>query len=415
MHRTQSSQASAKATCRARIAFADAKVAVVHEWLYTYAGAEKVLEQILSMFPQADLYSLIDFLPPKERAFLGGRKVHTSFLQNLPFVRRKHQIFLPLMPLAMERFDLSSYDIVISSSYAVAKGVLTGPNQLHVCYCHSPVRYAWDLQHQYLSQWRINRGIAGLLATAVLQRIRVWDHVTANGVDRFLSNSRFIARRIWKTYRRKAEVVYPPVEVDRFASGSDAPRSGFCTVSRLVGYKRVDVLVEAFRRLPTETLTVIGSGEELERLRKSAPPNVVFLGRAPNDVVERTLRTSKAFLFAAEEDFGISPVEAQACGTPVIAYGVGGSLESVRGTWCGDVPAADSTGVFFCEQTADSVADAVRFFLDHEASFTPSACLEHARSFSPENFRDRLSTLIEGAWKDFQASRLDPDRSWHPS
>ncbi|HOX53234.1 MAG TPA: glycosyltransferase, partial [Fibrobacteria bacterium] len=242
-----------------------ARVAVVHEWLYTYAGAEKVLEQILDLFPNAEIFSLIDFLPEKDRHILGGRKVHTSFLQKMPLVRKKHQWFLPLMPLAIEKFNLSSFDIILTSSYAVAKGVLTGPNQLHICYCHSPVRYAWDLQHQYLYQWHIHRGLRSLFAIWVLNKLRIWDHVGSNGVDRFIANSRFISRRIWKTYRRDSKVIHPPVDTSFFVP--DSPRGDtYVTVSRLVGYKRVDLLVETFRQLPDRKLVVIGAGENLDAL-----------------------------------------------------------------------------------------------------------------------------------------------------
>jgi glycosyltransferase involved in cell wall biosynthesis len=384
-------------------------VAIVHEWLYTFAGAEKVLEQILALFPQADLFSLIDFLPAQQRDFLGGRKVHTSFLQKMPLVRKKHQYYLPLMPLAMERFDLSSYDLIISSSYAVAKGIISGPNQLHICYCHSPVRYAWDLQHQYLQQWRMDRGARGLAATGILHKLRIWDHVTSNGVDRFISNSQFIARRIWKTYRRRATVVYPPVDTDKFTPPDNLPREGYVTLSRLVGYKRIDLLVNAFHHLADQRLTVLGNGEEMDRLRAIAPPNVRFLGRLPDEQVVRELQSAKAFLFAAEEDFGISPVEAQACGTPVIAYGMGGSLETVRGTWAGEIPHRESTGVFFPLQTVESLLEAILFFESRQGDFLSENCVANARRFSPSNFRRRFLDLTEDTWRTFQTAQRDPN------
>lgn len=387
-----------------------ARVAVVHEWLYTYAGAEKVLEGILAQFPNADLFSLIDFLPEKQRGFLGGRPVRTSFLQKMPLIRKKHQYYLPLMPLAMERFDLSGYDLIVSSSYAVAKGVLTGPNQLHLCYCHSPVRYAWDLQHQYLQQWRMNSGIRGLAATAILHKLRIWDHVTSNGVDRFFANSQFISRRIWKTYRRKSTVIYPPVDTNGFAMGTERTDT-YVTVSRLVGYKRVDLLVDAFRELPDRKLVVVGAGEDMERLKASATPNVTFLGRAPDDVLLQTVQRARAFLFAAEEDFGISPVEAQACGIPVIAFGRGGALESIRGDWVGESSQRNPTGVFFPRQTVESVVDAIRFFESREGVFQSEACVENARRFSPNVFARKFHDHVESSWQKFQLESRDPNAS----
>jgi glycosyltransferase involved in cell wall biosynthesis len=385
-----------------------ARVAVVHEWLYTYAGAEKVLEQILHCLPNADLFSMIDFLPEDQRGFLGGRKVQTSFLQRMPAVKRKHQYYLPLMPLAMERFDLSAYDVVVTSSYAVAKGVITGPNQLHLCYCHSPVRYAWDLQHQYLAQWRMNKGWRAILATYILHKLRIWDHVGSNGVDRFLSNSQFIARRIWKTYRRRATVVYPPVDTEKFTPGEERSDE-YVTVSRLVGYKRVDILVDAFRKMPDRKLTVMGTGEDLENLRASAPANVTCLGHTPHKVMLDKLRKARGFLFAAEEDFGISPVEAQACGVPVIAYGRGGVLESVRGLWVGEQGARDPTGVFFNRQDSESVVEAIRFFESREAQFLPKNCVENAKRFAPANFCRHFLDSADAAWQAFQMRERDPN------
>lgn len=389
----------------------DARVAIVHEWLYTYAGAEKVLENILQLFPQADLYSLIDFLPDNQRHFLGGRKVRTSFLQKMPMVRKKHQYYLPFMPLAMERFDLSSYDVVISSSYAVAKGVLTGPNQLHLCYCHSPVRYAWDLQHQYLQQWRMNQGIRGLAATGILHKLRIWDHVTSNGVDKFFANSQFIAKRIWKTYRRRSTVVYPPVDTNQFQPG-ETRSDHYVTVSRIVGYKRIDILVDAFRQLPDRKLVVVGAGEDLDKIRTGAPANVTFLGRAPDEILKATLQQARAFLFAAEEDFGISPVEAQACGVPVIAYGRGGALESIRGVWTGEMPHRDPTGVFFPSQTVPSVVDAVRFFESQEAMFNSTACVENSKRFAPSVFKRKFMDQAESSWQGFQIRDRDPNAAF---
>jgi len=386
----------------------EARVAVVHEWLYVYAGAEKVLEQILGLFPAADIYSLIDFLPVDQRGFLANRKVRTSFLQKMPRARTNHQFYLPFMPLAMERFDLSGYDLIISSSYAVSKGVLTGPNQLHLCYCHSPVRYAWDLQHQYLHQWRLDRGVKAMLATWMLHKLRIWDHVTSNGVDRYMANSRFIARRIWKTYRRGSTVVYPPVDTERFTPGPSRGKH-YVTVSRLVGYKRLDLLIEAFRKLPNRELVIIGRGEDFERLKASAPSNVRVAGSLTHAELLSTVQSARAFLFAAEEDFGIAPVEAQACGIPVIAYGRGGALETIRGVWTGEVSAHQVTGVFFPRQEVASVLDAIQFFESREQIFRPEACVENSHRFAPQVFRREFMDVANNAWHGFKLREQDPN------
>ena len=246
------------------------KVAIVHEWLASYAGSERVVEQMLACFPAADVFSLVDFLPEDLRFFIGHRPVTTSFIQRLPLARRAFRQYLPLMPLAVEQFDLSAYDVVISSNHAVAKGVLTGPDQLHISYVHTPIRYAWDLQSQYLQQAGLTRGVRGAIARGVLHYLRLWDQGSAHRVDRFVANSNFIARRLWKTYRRPAPVIYPPVDVDRFHW--DGPREDFyLVVSRFVPYKRVDLIIAAFGQLQLP-LVVIGEGPLRSQL--SVPANI---------------------------------------------------------------------------------------------------------------------------------------------
>lgn len=372
------------------------KVAIVHDWLVTYAGAERVLEQLLVLYPEADLYSLLDFVPPGERAFLGGRGVRTSFIQRLPWARQKYRNYLPLMPFAIEQFDLSAYDLVISSSHAVAKGVLTGPNQLHICLCYSPIRYAWDLQHQYLREEGLTRGLRSTVARYVLHRIRSWDLRTANGVDSFIAISRFIARRIWKTYRRESVVIYPPVDVETFSPGG-ARGDYYVTASRMVPYKRMDLIVEAFSSMPDRQLIVIGDGPDARKIRRKAGPNVQLLGHQPLPILLEHLRRARAFVFAAEEDFGIAPVEAQACGTPVIAYGKGGALETIRGP-----TEAQPTGVFFEEQTVPALTAAVERFERERALIDPAACRENALRFGPERFRFEFKTCVMKSWEQFR-------------
>lgn len=366
------------------------RIGIVHDWLPVYAGAERVLEQMLAVFPESALYSLIEFLPEDQRAFLGGRDVTTSFIQRLPFARRFYRHYLPLAPVAIEQFDLTHHDVVVSSSYAVAKGVLTRADQLHISYVHSPIRYAWDLYHEYMNKGGMS-GLRGLVARAVLHYLRMYDVTTAPRVDVFLANSQHVARRIWKTYRRRAQVVYPPVDVERFTR-RDQKEDYYLTMSRLVPYKRVDLIVKAFTEMPDKELVVIGDGPEYAAIKKMAGPNVTMLGYQPNDAVTHYMERARAFLFAAEEDFGIVPVEAQACGTPVIAYGRGGAQETV-------VPGV--TGVFFPEQTVEHVKAAVYEFDRIRGRLNPEDIRAQAERFSVAVFQNHFAHTVHQAYADF--------------
>ncbi|MDR6423079.1 glycosyltransferase involved in cell wall biosynthesis [Paraburkholderia phenoliruptrix] len=376
------------------------RIAIVHDWLVTYAGAEKVLEQIVACFPDADLFSLVDFLD--DRSFLRGKPVTTSFIQNLPLARSKYRTYLPLMPLAIEQLDVSAYDVVISSSHAVAKGILTGPDQVHISYVHSPIRYAWDLQHQYLQQSRLTRGLKSALARLILHYIRNWDIRTSNSVDGFVANSEFIARRIKKVYQRDAQVIFPPVDVDAFTLCTHKD-DFYLTASRMVPYKKIDLIVEAFARMPGRKLVVIGDGPDMHKIRAKAGPNVEIMGYQPFNVLKDRMSRAKAFVFAAEEDFGISVVEAQACGTPVIAYGKGGALETVR-----DLSEPRPTGMFFDEQSADSIIAAVERFDDHVRRFSPLDCRANAERFSAANFRERFFAHVRAAVPALRNATLPP-------
>jgi glycosyltransferase involved in cell wall biosynthesis len=296
------------------------------------------------------------------------------------------------MPLAIEQLDLSAYDLVISSSHAVAKGVITGPDQVHVSYVHSPMRYAWDMQHEYLRESGLATGFKGAVTRVLLHYLRQWDLRTANGVDMFVANSRFIAQRIHKVYRRDAEVIHPPVEVDRFEFRADK-EDFYLTASRMVQYKRMPLIIEAFSRMPDKRLIVIGEGAEFERAKALATSNVTLLGFQPDAVLIDHMQRAKAFVFAAMEDFGMTPVEAQACGTPVIAYGKGGSLETV----IGDGPVEKRTGVYFKEQTVDAIIAAVRDFEALPVPIAASTCRAHAESFSPEVFKSALMSAVARA------------------
>ena len=383
--------------------FAGLRVAVVHDWLTVYGGAERVLKYILTLFPQAELFSMVDFLPTNDRSFLEGRKVETSFIQLLPGARRYYRQYLPLMPVAVEQFDLSRFDLIISSSYAVAKGVITGPDQLHVSYVHSPIRFAWDLQHQYLKQAGMERGVKAAIARAILHRLRLWDGRTGNGVDHFIANSEFIARRIWKVYRRSAQVIYPPVDIRGFRLAQDKGEA-YVTVSRLVPYKRVDLLVEAFARMPNRRLVVVGTGPDFAKLQRNAPANVKFAGFLPSSNVRAVIERARAFVFAAEEDFGIVLVEAQACGTPVIAYGKGGAAEIVR-----DLDDAEPTGILFDEQTPESVIAAIERFEHHSYRITPVECRRNAERFGHARFCAEFAEAVAAQLAERRRGRIAPN------
>jgi glycosyltransferase involved in cell wall biosynthesis len=372
------------------------RIAIVQDWLTVYAGAERVLEQIINIWPEADLFSLIDFVPDAERAFLQGKKATTTFLQRLPWVKTKYRNYLPLMPMAIEQLDLSAYDIVISCSSAVAKGVLTGPAQLHVSYVHSPIRYAWDLQNQYLTEAGLATGLKGALSRAILHYIRIWDSRTANGVDHFISCSDFIARRILKTYRRNATIIHPPVDIERFQP-HETKEDFYFTASRLVPYKRIPLIAEAFTKMPDKQLVIIGAGPEFNKVKRFSSSNVRVLGFQSAETLLQHMQRAKAFIFAAEEDFGIVPVEAQACGTPVIAYGKGGALETIID---------GETGLFFYEQSIAAIQDAVRRFEVEAGRFQPELCRKNAERFSSEIFRTKMKQKVLEAWESFASSTI---------
>jgi glycosyltransferase involved in cell wall biosynthesis len=304
----------------------------------------------------------------------------------MPCAATKHRYYLPLMPIAIEQMDVSAYDLVISSSHAVAKGVITGPNQIHISYVHSPMRYAWDMQHQYLRESNSEHGLKGTLAKAVLHYMRMWDLRTANGVDHFVANSQFIAKRIWKVYRREAEVIYPPVDIESF-SVCEEKEDFYLAASRLVPYKRMGLIVDAFTEMPDKHLIVIGDGPEMTKIRSKAAKNIEILGYQSTETLRSYLQRAKAFVFAAEEDFGIMPVEAQACGTPVIAFGRGGVTETVCGLDC-KLP----TGVFFDQQTSKSIREAIGIF---EGQKIDSAnCRTNAERFSTQTFVNRFHSFV---------------------
>lgn len=377
------------------------KYALVHEWLTPKAtgGSELVVREILNHI-DADLYALIDFESSNPSSYLYKRQIGTTFLQHLPFARNGVQKYLPLLPLAIEQLDLRQYDVILSSSHAVAKGVLTTGDQLHICYCHSPMRYLWELTFDYLRQSKVGSGLSGWATKYLLHRLRQWDVLTANRVDHFIANSQYTARRIWRCYRREATVIYPPVNTEGFSFLADK-EDFYLTVSRLVSYKQVSLIVKAFNELQ-RPLVVIGTGPEMKKIRQLANSNIKIMGWQPDDVVKKYMAYAKGFVYAACEDFGIAPVEAQACGTPVIAYGGGGALETVRDIRC----CPDTgTGIFFHQQTEAALVAAVENFEAEQGKFNPEYALKHAARFSPQTFVQRYLEFVNTTY----SKRLSPN------
>lgn len=356
------------------------KIAVVHDWLVTDAGAEKVLKSILEVCPDADIFSLVDFLSDKDRkTIINDKKVKTSFIQNLPFSKKHFRNYLPLFTKAIESFDLSEYDLVISSSWAVAKGVKTTKNQLHICYCHTPIRYAWDLYDEYTSNLKQPKKF---LVQASLKYIRKWDIDSLDRVDFFIANSKFVQERIKKTYKKDAVIIYPPVDVYSYTL-CEEKQDFYLSASRLVPYKKTKLIVEAFNEMPDKKLVVIGDGQEYEDIKSIAKSNIEVLGYQEKNVMIKYMQNAKAFVYAAIEDFGIVPIESLACGTPVIALGIGGTAETIT---------HKVNGIHFKNQTTDDIIKAVNEFesLNFDAKFIS----KNAQSFNNDRFKKELSEFI---------------------
>lgn len=368
------------------------KKALVHDWFTVYAGAEKCVESFTNIWDDFEVYSLIDFLSDRDREIiLKGKKAHTSFIQNLPKAKERYRNYLPLFPLAIEQFDLSEYDVILSSSHAVAKGVLTHSNQLHISYVYTPIRYAWDLYHQYLREGGLDKGLKGWLAKYFLHKIRLWDMSTINRVDHYIAISHYIARRIEKTYGKKADVIYPPVDVDKFEL-CEKKEDFYMTASRMVPYKKIDLIVEAFSKTDKK-LIVIGAGPDMEKIKVKAGKNIELLGYQSDEVMINMMQRAKAFIFAAEEDFGITPVEAQACGTPVICLGRGGAKETVIDM---------VTGVHFMEQSVEALLEAVEKFEKNRDKFEPKKIRENALRFSKERFENEFELSVNQIYKEWE-------------
>ena len=368
----------------------------MHEWFVNYAGSERCVESFNNIYPDADIYSLVDFLNDDERQIiLKGKRAKTSFIQKLPFARKKHRNYLPLFPLAIEQFDLSAYDLIISSSHAVAKGVKTNSRQLHICYCHTPIRYVWDLRDRYLIESGLDSGIKGWFVRKSLDRIKRWDIKTSDRPDYYIANSNHVANRIKKYYERESAVIYPPVDADMFEIGNDKDEY-YLTASRMVPYKRIDMVVSAFNDMPDKKLFVIGHGPELKKIKAMAKRNIEILGFQQTDKLKEYMQKAKAFVFAAEEDFGIIVVEAMACGIPVIAWNYGGTAESVID---------GETGIHFEEQTKDSIISAVKKFESSTGIFKPDAIRKHSQKFSRKRFEENISNFINDKAENFFSNR----------
>lgn len=365
------------------------RVAIVHYWLVTMRGGEKVVESLCELFPQADIFTHV-YDPEAISPAIRRHKVTTTFIQKLPWATKKYQYYLPLMPLALEQLDLRDYDLVISSESGPAKGVITRFDALHICYCHTPMRYVWEMYHEYLSHaGRLTR----LIMPPFIHYLKIWDYVSAGRVDHFVANSSFVASRIKKHYRRTAEVIHPPVATSDF-SVSQVHDDFYLVLGQLVRYKRVDIAVEAFNRLGRQ-LVVIGEGEALEEIKRAAGPHIQVLGRQSFPVIRDYLSRCRALIFPGIEDFGIVPVEAMACGKPVIAFKAGGALETV---------VDGITGLFFSEQTPDSLSAAVALFETRENDFIPEQIARHAQQFDRELFKQRISGMIDQKLQEIRQS-----------
>lgn len=362
------------------------KIACIHDWLDTFGGAESVLEALLEMY-DFDFFTLFATKKMREHSVFKNTEVTTSFIENLPFAKKHARRYLPLFPLAIEQFDLREYDVLVSSSSCVSKGILKRADQLHVCYCYTPMRYAWDLYFDYLDDFNLKRGVKKWMAKLTLHYLRMWDYQSANRVDHFVAISNFVAKRIKSIYGRDSHVIYPPVDTEFFTL-KQSQEEFYVTASRMVPYKKMDLIIRAFAKRPHAKLIVIGDGSERAKLELLAKPyaNIEILGKVEPDVMRDYFQRAKAFVFTALEDFGIVPLEAQSCGTPVIAYGRGGSLETV---------VHGKTGLFFNEQTEAALIKVLDHFETVQSSFDPQTIRAHALTFSRSRFQKEFAAHLQ--------------------
>ncbi|MCK0197272.1 glycosyltransferase [Ancylobacter sp. 6x-1] len=371
-------------------------IALVHDWCPSFRGGERVLAELCKITGSTDVYTLFDFLTADVKEdFFPGVSFHTSAADRLPLIEKYYRSLFFLCPFLIEQFDVTQHDAVISSSAAFARGVLTRPDQPHLCYVHSPVRYAWDEQFSYLSEGRLGYGPKGLLFRHMLHNLRIWDTRTAHGPDVMLANSCYVRDRIRRIYGRDAEVVHPPVPIDPSGSEYIATKDDYyVTASFLAPYKRTDLVIRAFNEMPTRRLVVVGDGQQARSLRSLATgSNIEFTSYLPRPDYVSTVGHARALVFAGCEDFGIAMAEAQAYGTPVIAFGRGGARDIVRPLGSSTEP----TGLLFRQQTVESIKDAIGCFEVNESDISPDACWLNATRFSPERFRVQIEQAMERA------------------
>ena len=362
------------------------KTALVHDWLTLLGGGEHVLQSMYELYP-SPIYTLVTDEKNLAGTFWEGKHIESTFIKDLPFARKNYRRYLPLFPLATEQIDLTDYQLILSSSAAFTKNVLSNPSQLHVCYCHSPIRYAWDLYFLYLKEANLTSGLSSYLARLILHYIRLWDYASHARADYLIANSQYIAKRIKKLYGRDSSVIYPPVDLHSFTVKTTKD-DYYLTASRMVPYKRIPLIAESFSTMPNRKLVIAGDGPEMARLKKIAGgcPNIELVGYQSRSALIELMRNAKAFVFAAEEDFGIIPVEAQACGTPVIAYGKGGTLETIKD---------GITGLFFEKQEVECIKSAIDNFEKISDSLDPNQIRAHAESFSKDRFKKEYKDFVE--------------------
>jgi glycosyltransferase involved in cell wall biosynthesis len=370
---------------------AAANIAIVHDWFPAFRGGERVVSEICGIVPNPEIFTLFDFLSEDhKREFFREVPFHTSRLNDLPKVERYYRALFFLCPIAIEQIDVTDYDAVISSSAAFARGVITRPDQPHLCYVHSPIRYAWDEQFSYLAQGRLGLGPLGLLYRYLLHRLRMWDARTAHSPDLMVANSNYVRARIQRIYGRDAQVVFPPVAIDKLPLVTDKD-DYYVAASFLAPYKRTDLVIEAFNRMPSRRLVVVGDGQQSKALRAHARSNVTFTGYLPRQEFERTVSQAKAMVFAGCEDFGIALAEAQACGTPLIAFDRGGAQDIVRQLGSCEMP----TGVLFDRQNVEAVMGAVEHFELNQRRIRPDFCRENSLRFSADRFRRQFLEALD--------------------
>ena len=371
------------------------RVAIIHDWLVTIGGAERVLKEILYLFPKADIFTIIDTLSASKDApnWLKKRKIKTSFLNRVPFIQFYYQKFIYLMPNLIEMFDLRDYDIIISSSHAVAKGIITHPNQIHIAYIYTPMRYAWDMMYQYDELNSFKRGLFRLWTLRRLHYLRIWDVISSNRADKIVTISKFISKRVKNSWGKESIVLYPPVDTS-FNSENIKKEEFYITASRFVEYKRVDLIIEAFNRMPNRKLIIIGNGLIKKRLKKRASKNIIFREIKDDNEKLNYFAKAKAFIFIAKEDFGITPLEANSCGTPVIAYRDGAVIETMR-----NIDTSSPSALLFEKQNSENLIEAIEEFEKKEFLFTRENCIKNAKRFSTENFRENFKLLVENLIK----------------